>query len=166
MPRLVVVSLVLLILLSYAMFFASWNQQTVKVVGLEFGDQQYWDEVPVAYLPLAGVAAGVLAMAIASLLHWQDQREAQRALSQQVSKLTDQVRRAREVIEQQKQRIAELEAAQADAQTPSVPAEAIEVVLHPAPPEQRPSEPRADGQAAGPSPAPLRRPLREGLLSP
>jgi uncharacterized coiled-coil protein SlyX len=124
MPRLIVVSIVLLIVFSYAMFFASWNQQTVRIVGLRFGGQEYWQEVPAVYLPLAGVAIGVVAMAIATLLHWQGQKDAFRKLSAQVAK-------ARQVIEQQKQRISELEGEVAQAREAAVPVEPVAVELEP-----------------------------------
>ncbi|MGD9519838.1 MAG: hypothetical protein AB7W28_10010 [Armatimonadota bacterium] len=130
MPKLVIISILLLILLAYAMFFTSWNLQKTKVVGLQIGTQQYWEEIPVAYLVLVGVVIGVVAMATATLLQWQGQRAAIKRLSSQIAK-------ARQVLEQQKRRIAELEAQLSEARTATetavqVAEEPLEVELEPA----------------------------------
>lgn len=104
MPRLVIASIILVLLLAYAVMFATWNLEPVKVVGLRFGGQEYWENVPVAYLPLIGVIVGVVVMAVAAYVQWQGNRAV-------IGKLNQQVSRAREVVEQQKKRISELEEA-------------------------------------------------------
>ncbi|MCX7598217.1 MAG: hypothetical protein N2512_05045 [Armatimonadetes bacterium] len=104
MPKLVVVSILLVVVLGYAMAFVSWNSTPVSVVGFRWGNEAFWETIPVAYLPLAGIGIGVVAMALASLSQWSASRG-------QLKKLSSQVQKAREVIEFQKKRIAELEAA-------------------------------------------------------
>ena len=104
MPKLVLVSVLLVVVLGYAMAFVSWNSTPVTVVGFRWGGEAFWQAVPVAYLPLVGIGIGVVAMALASLSQWGAYRS-------QVRKLSGQVQKAREVIEHQKRRISELEAA-------------------------------------------------------
>ena len=102
MPRVVIAAIVVVILLAYGMFFATWNLTPVKVVGLRIGADEYWEEIPVAYLPLAGFIIGVVGMSIAALLQWRSNRA-------HVDKLNQQIEKARQVLEQQKRRISELE---------------------------------------------------------
>lgn len=104
MPKLVVVSILLVVVLGYAMAFVSWNSTPVTVVGLRWGNEAFWETIPLAYLPLAGIGIGVVAMALACLSQWSASRG-------QLRKLSAQVQKAREVIEFQKKRLSELEAA-------------------------------------------------------
>lgn len=104
MPKLIVVSILLVVVLGYAMAFVSWNSTPVTVVGLRWGNEAFWETIPLAYLPLAGIGIGVVAMALACLSQWSASRG-------QLKKLSAQVQKAREVIEFQKKRIGELEAA-------------------------------------------------------
>jgi len=104
MPKLVAATILLVVVLGYALAFVSWNVTPVPVVGLKVGADAYWDTLPIAYLPLIGVGIGLVAMALLSLGQWL-------AMKGQVRKLSGQVAKAREVIDYQKRRIAELETA-------------------------------------------------------
>lgn len=103
MPKLVLISLLLVVVLGYAMAFVSWNSTPVTVVGFQWGSEAFWQTMPLAYLPLAGIGIGVVGMALACLSQWSSSRS-------QLRKLSAQVQKAREVIEYQKKRISELEA--------------------------------------------------------
>ncbi len=131
MPKLVAVTILLVIVLGYALMFVSWNMTPVTVIGLKVGAESYWESIPVAYLPLAGIGVGVVAMALVSLGQWL-------AMKGQVRKLSGQVAKAREVIEYQKRRISELESSVDDLrreqedkqeQAQETPAAPIEVEL-------------------------------------
>lgn len=139
MPKLVVVSILLVVVLGYAMAFVSWNSTPVTVVGFQWGNEALWETVPVAYLPLAGVGIGVVAMALAGLWQWSSARSHLRKLSAQVQK-------AREVIEFQKKRISELEASLEQLRAPQE---------HPAvePSQEEAEELPATAQPAAPSEA-------------
>ena len=132
MPRVIITALLLLIALAYAVLFTTWNMEPVKVVGWRMGSQELWESIPLAYLVLAGVALGVIAMIIATLCAWLGQRA-------QIKKMRGQIQRAKEVLEQQRKRIEELEAALAQAN------EEIQALRQPpALAEQPPIEVRVD----------------------
>ncbi len=108
MPRVIITALLLLAALAYAVLFTTWNMEPVKVVGWRMGGQELWESIPLAYVALAGVALGVLAMVVATLCAWLGQRA-------QIKKMASQIQRAKEVLEEQSKRIEELEAALAEA---------------------------------------------------
>ncbi|MBC7288294.1 MAG: hypothetical protein H5T86_09675 [Armatimonadetes bacterium] len=150
MPRFIITALVMLAALAYCVLFATWNMAPVKVVGWRMGGQELWESVPLAYVALAGLAAGVLAMIIASAIVWAGQRG-------ELKKMSAQIQRAREVIEGQRKRIEELEAALAQAEAALEQREQpVEVTVEP-PEETAPAEPtehEAAAEATAPSPEP------------
>ena len=104
MPRVIIGALLLLAAFAYAVLFTTWNMEPVKVVGWRLGGQELWESIPLAYVALAGVAVGVLAMVVATFTAWLGQRA-------QLRKMKSQIDRAKEVLEEQRKRIEELEAA-------------------------------------------------------
>ena len=109
MPRVIIGALLLLAAFAYAVLFTTWNMEPVKVVGWRMGSQELWESIPLAYVTLAGVAVGVVAMVIATFTAWLGQRA-------QLKKMKAQIDRAKEVLEEQRKRIEELEAALAETQ--------------------------------------------------
>ena len=102
MWRILITALAIVAALGYAVMFATWNMTPVKVVGLRIGQDEYWENVPVAYLPLIGLAIGVIGMAIAAAGAWAGQRA-------QAKRAEKQIQEAKQLIREQRQKIEELQ---------------------------------------------------------
>ena len=70
MAQAVVTMLILIIVVAYAVFFATWNPEVVRVVSLRFSGQDLVGEVPLWMLPLAGLALGAIVMAFVMWTPW------------------------------------------------------------------------------------------------
>jgi hypothetical protein len=111
MPKIVFLAILLVIAGAYVALFTTWNMTPVSVVGYQWGGDIYWQKLPTAYLPLLGVAIGVLVMCIACLANWVGMRSRLKHVAAQVAK-------AKVVIDQQRKRLAELEGSLADLRKP------------------------------------------------
>lgn len=74
MAQAVVTMLILIIVVAYAVFFATWNPGVVRVVSFRFGGQDLLGEVPMWMLPLAGLALGAIVMAFVMWAPWSSMR--------------------------------------------------------------------------------------------
>jgi uncharacterized integral membrane protein len=109
MARVIVTVLVLIIVLTYAAMFLSWNLKPVTVTGFSWGMQGYVEDVPLGALILGGLLAGAILMAGFAANAYQAQRcrsavaEAKVALAKK--KLDELVAK----VKQQREKIADLE---------------------------------------------------------
>ncbi|MGC9318412.1 MAG: hypothetical protein ACP5KN_10330 [Armatimonadota bacterium] len=83
MAQAVFTVLVLIVFIAYAVFFALWNPEMVRVVGLNLGRDMYTN-MPLWMLPLAGLAIGAIVMAIAMWSPWAFLKRALQATREQL----------------------------------------------------------------------------------
>ncbi len=70
MAQAIMTMLILIIVVVYAVFFATWNPDVVRAVSFRFGSQELGDTVPLWVLPLVGLAVGALIMAFMMWTPW------------------------------------------------------------------------------------------------
>jgi hypothetical protein len=87
---------------AYVAAFTLWNPDPVAVYGFKWGEDIYWQKLPTAYLPLIGAGIGIVIMCLADLANWA-------AMRGRIKHCNSQIGKAKVVIDQQRQRIAELE---------------------------------------------------------
>lgn len=112
MGQAIVTVLVLIAVVVYAVFFAFWNQDVVHVIGFQWGGQDTGQDMPVAFLPLLGLAVGAAVMALSLWAPWAATKRAavvaQGQLGLEKTRSNERAKKVNALSEQVKQLKAEL----------------------------------------------------------
>ncbi len=112
MGQAIVTVLVLIIVVIYAVLFAFWNQEVVDVVTLQIPGQAFVQSMPLAFLPLVGLVAGAVVMAVSLWGPWASAKRALASVQAELSAVKQQsnerAKKVNRLIEQVKQLKADL----------------------------------------------------------